>query len=397
MEENNRSIIDQNNNINKSKAPQKKKTVGMVWWKHLLLFILTVMATTFAGAEWIYGKSVLFSELTPEEWKGSLMYSIPFVGILTIHEFGHYFTAKYYKLKVTLPYFLPVWFLSLGPSLGTFGAFISIKSRLKSRKEFFDVGVSGPIAGFLAALVVLFYGFTHLPPPEYIFQIHPEYQQWGLDYAKYAYENLNEGENLTIGTNLLFQFFTYYVAPDPSLVPNGHELMHYPFLFSGLLACFFTALNLMPFGQLDGGHALYSIIGRKWFNKILPYTFAALLFWGGLGLFSAIDSNEILITYAPFYVIYLYLVSMKLFKDKITIALYAMSIFTLQFVITTIYPDVVGYEGWLFWVFILSRFLGLHHPPAINEKGVDTKRKFFGIITLIIFILCFTPTPFIIN
>lgn len=387
----------QENSNTSFEIPQKKKKVGLVWWKHLLLFIVTLTATTFAGIEWIYGKSILFSPVSIEEWLGALKYSVSFLGILTIHEFGHYFTAKYYKLKVTLPYYIPMWFFSLSLSIGSFGAFIKIKSLIKSRNAFFDVGVSGPLAGFVAAVVVLFYGFTHLPPAEYIYQIHPEYEQYGLDYAKYAYENLGEGENLVFGTNLLFEFFKNYVVSDPSLVPNPHEMMHYPLLFAGFLACFFTALNLLPFGQLDGGHVLYSIIGYKRFHKLLPYTFALFIFWGGLGLFSANDPAEHLFSYVPLYLIYLYYVSMKLFKDKITIALYVMGVFTTQFVLTTFVPGVMGYTGWLFFGFILSKFLGLNHPPALYPKGVDTKRKIVGIITFIVFILCFTPTPFILN
>ncbi|KXX70260.1 hypothetical protein AVL50_14970 [Flammeovirga sp. SJP92] len=369
----------------------------MVWWKHLLLFVVTLMATTFAGLEWVYVKRVIVDPITLEQWLGALSYSVSFLGILTVHEFGHYFTAKYHKLKVTLPYFLPVWFFNLLPSIGTFGAFIKIKSMIKSRNAFFDVGVSGPLAGFVAALFVLFYGFTHLPPQEYIFQIHPEYQEYGLDYANHVYDNLGEGEDMMFGTNLLFEFFKNFVAPDPSLVPNPHEMMHYPYLFAGFLACFFTALNLLPFGQLDGGHALYSIIGYKRFHQLLPFTFAAFLYWGGLGLFSANDSHEYLLSYAPLYLLYLYFVSMKLFKEKVTIALYAMGIFTAQFVTVTFYPAATGYTGWLVFGLLLSRFIGLHHPPSLYKEGVDTKRKVVGVITLIVFILCFTPKLLILN
>lgn len=396
MEENKETFQEITQSEKEPFKPKEKK-VGMAWWKHLLLFLLTLTATTFAGMEWVYGKSVLFSEISTTEWLGALSYSASFLGILTIHEFGHYFTAKYYKLKVTLPYYIPMWFFSLGLSIGSFGAFIKIKSIIKSRSAFFDVGVSGPLAGFVAALFVLFYGFTHLPPPEYIYDIHPEYEQYGLDYAQYAYQELEVGEDLTFGTNLLFGFFKNYVAPDPNLVPNPHEMMHYPFLFAGFLACFFTALNLLPFGQLDGGHALYSIIGYKKFHQLLPYTFALFLYWGGLGLFSANDSYEYLLSYAPIYFIYLYFVSMKLFKDKVTVALYAMGIFTAQFITLKFIPTAMGYTGWLFFGLILSKFLGLNHPPALYQKGVDTKRKIVGIITLIVFILCFTPTPFILK
>ncbi|OHX68616.1 hypothetical protein NH26_18115 [Flammeovirga pacifica] len=366
-------------------------------WKHFLLFLLTLTATTFAGLEWIYGKSVLFDSITIEQWSGAMTYSFCFLGILTVHEFGHYFTAKYYKLKVTLPYFIPVWFFTFLPSIGTFGAFINIKSRLKTTKEFFDVGVAGPLSGFVVALGVLIYGFTHLPAPEYIFDIHPEYQKWGLDYAQHAYKDLAEGTDMMLGSNLLFEILKHIFVDDLTLFPNPHELMHYPFLFAGFLACFFTALNLLPFGQLDGGHALYGMIGHKWFHKIIPFTYSIFLFWGGLGLFSAEDPNDYLLSYVPLYLLYLYYVSMKLFKDKVTIGMYVMLVFTSQFVLTTFYPNIQGYTGWLLWGFMLSRFLGLNHPRPIIEKGVDTKRKIIGIITLIVFILCFSPAPFILE
>ncbi|MBB3698536.1 site-2 protease family protein [Flammeovirga yaeyamensis] len=398
MEENQPSFEHKGDENTQETIIVKKKFVGMPAWKHFLLFVLTLLATTLAGLEWIYGKTILApEEITPEHWKGALTYSLCFIGILTVHEFGHYFTAKYYKLKVTLPYFIPAWFFSFLPSIGTFGAFINIKSRLKSTKEFFDVGVAGPLAGFVAALFVLIYGFTHLPAQEYIFDIHPEYQEWGLDYAEHAYKDLPEGANLQIGTNLLFEIMKYVFVDDMSKFPNPHEMMHYPFLFAGFLACFFTALNLLPFGQLDGGHALHSIIGHKWFHKLTPYTFALFLFWGGLGLFSAEDPNDYLISYVPLYLLYLYFVSMRLFKDKVTIGMFVMIIFTSQFVLTTIYPTIQGYTGWLLWGFMLSRFLGLNHPRPIIEKGVDTKRKIIGIITLIVFILCFTPAPLILE
>ena len=103
-------------------------------------------------------------------------------------------------------------------------------------------------------MVILFYGFTHLPEPEYIFQIHPEYEQYGLRYADYVYENQQESIiDITIGKNLLFLFFENFVA-DPARVPNPHEIMHYPFIFAGFLSLVFTFLNLLPIGQLDGGH-----------------------------------------------------------------------------------------------------------------------------------------------
>ena len=122
---------------------------------------------------------------------------------------------------------MPFWFgFLLVPSIGTMGAFIRIKEAVSSRVKFFDIGIAGPLAGFVAALGVLSYGFTHLPPPEYIFEIHPEYAEYGLDYADHVYQD--ETLSFKVGNNLLFAFFEKYVATDPASVPNHDELVHYP-------------------------------------------------------------------------------------------------------------------------------------------------------------------------
>jgi Zn-dependent protease len=99
------------------------------------------------------------------------------LSILTAHEFGHYFVALYYRVKVTLPYYIP---LPPGFMFGTMGALIRMKSPVYSNKQNFDIGIAGPLAGFVVAIVFLGYGYSHLPPLEYVFQFHPEYQQYGL-------------------------------------------------------------------------------------------------------------------------------------------------------------------------------------------------------------------------
>ena len=109
--------------------------------------------------------------------------------------FGHYITARIYRVKVTLPFYIPLW-LGIISTIGTMGAFIQIKQPLVSRKQFFDIGIAGPLAGFVVAIGVLWYGFTHLPSPEYVFEIHPEYkteypiefEKYGYNYAEYAYK-----------------------------------------------------------------------------------------------------------------------------------------------------------------------------------------------------------------
>src|SRR6185436_15295388 len=120
--------------------------------------------------------------------------------------------------------------------------------------QIFDIGIAGPLAGFVVAFAILWYGFATLPPPEYIFQFHPSYEQYGLDYANFVYrpEFMPEGTvDLVMGKNLLFMFFEKFVA-DPTRVPNPHEIMHYPYLLAGFWALVFTGINLLPIGQLDG-------------------------------------------------------------------------------------------------------------------------------------------------
>ena len=230
---------------------------------HFALFAITFLTTTFAGTEWTTGKSILSGAYNWQDFLVGMHYSVPFLLILTAHEFGHYFVALYYRVKVTLPYFIP-----LPPPfmLGTLGALIRMKSPIRSTKENFDIGIAGPLAGFVVSLGVLWYGFTHLPPPEYVFQFHPEYQQYGLEYADYVYDINNMPKNvldITVGKNLLLLFFEKFVG-DPARVPNVHELMHYPYLLAGFLSLVFTSMNLLPIGQLDGGHVVYGLLGFKW-------------------------------------------------------------------------------------------------------------------------------------
>ncbi|WP_311181800.1 site-2 protease family protein [Hymenobacter volaticus] len=219
---------------------------------HLLLFVVTLVTTTLAGLELTRGGINFLpieifllpvKQMWPELRRG-LWFSLPFLGVLTVHEFGHYFTARYNQIRVTLPYYIP---FILG--IGTFGAVIRIKDRIFSRREFFDVGLAGPLAGFLVAVPVLIYGFTHLPSLEYLFEIHPEYRAYGADYARYVYRG---SQGFTLAKPLLYQGLEYLFA-DPALIPHPNELMHYPVLLAGVLALFFTALNLLPIGQLDGG------------------------------------------------------------------------------------------------------------------------------------------------
>ncbi|MBA9077525.1 site-2 protease family protein [Rufibacter quisquiliarum] len=367
---------------------------------HGVLFLLTLVTTTMAGAEWRYGKSFSYGPdgfswiplISWEEIGGGLVFSLAFLGFLTVHEFGHYVTARYYRVRVTLPYYIPVW-LGFTFGIGTMGAFIRIRERIFSRKEFFDIGIAGPLAGFVVAVGLLWYGFTHLPPLEYLYEIHPQYRLWGENYAAYAYRS---AEDISLGKNLLFWLFEQTVA-DPTLLPNRYEVMHYPVLFAGFLALFFTALNLLPIGQLDGGHILYGLLGYERFNRLSPLLFTLFIFYAGLGLLP-LDGNWAANGWLyGGYVVYLLVVFRPLFPEARRGFLVAAGVLCAQAACGLLWPQVQGYNGWLVFGLLLARFMGIFHPPCPNEEPLSKGRVWLGCLAMVVFMLCFSPAPFLID
>lgn len=357
----------------------------------ILLFIITFVTTTIAGAEWSYGKSV-YVEFTWNDFVSGMQFSIPFLLILSVHEFGHYFTAVHHKVKSSLPYYIP--FPPFPLSIGTMGAIIRLRSRVPSTKINFDIGIAGPLAGFVMAMLVLWYGFVTLPPPESIFQLHPEYEQYGLNYAEHVYHPKEGVVDVTIGKNLLFLFFETFVA-DPARVPNVHEIMHNPYLFAGFLALVFTSLNLLPIGQLDGGHVLYGLVGFKTHRMVASIFFVAFMFYAGLGLEFIHPSKPLseLQWAIPLYGFFLYFCFRGLGLPQRDTIMYTLIVFAAQFSLTVLYPTIKGYSGWLLFGFLIGRFLGIQHPPTEIEEPLDENRKILGWIAIMIFILCFTPNP----
>lgn len=368
---------------------------------HFILFAITFVTTTLAGTEWTYGKSIYHItdkgffvnyDYSWQDFASGLPYSICFLLILTAHEFGHYFVALYYRIKVTLPYFIP---LPPGFMLGTMGALIRMKSPVRSTKENFDVGIAGPLAGFIVAIGFLWYGFTHLPPPEYIYQFHPEYQQFGLDYANFVYTSQFMPENtldVVIGKNLLFTFFENFVG-EAARIPNAHELIHYPFLFAGFLSLVFTSLNLMPIGQLDGGHVVYGILGFKWHKVVATVFFIGFLFYAGLGYVSPYQPTKDLVWTIPLFIGFLFIALKGLGFNQRDTLLASLAIFTIQYGIGYWWPTVKGYDGWLLFAFILGRFIGIYHPPSEIETPLNRPRILLGWFAIFVFIICFTPEP----
>ena len=375
--------------------PERKRILFQI-----ALFIATFITTTLAGAEWAYGKTIWSSSYTWSDFASGLEFSIPLLLILTVHEFGHYFVALYHKVKTSLPYYIPIPPIPFLPfSIGTMGAVIRLRSRPETNIKNFDIGLAGPLAGFIAALVILFYGFKTLPEPDYIFQFHPEYEQYGLNYADVVYskEFMDSHKpmiDITIGTNLVFWLFEK-IAADPARVPNSHEIMHYPILLATYIALFVTCLNLLPIGQLDGGHVVYGLFGFRIHKMIATVSFILLIFYAGLGL-EYIDPKlpfDSLILGIIGYVLFLYLAFSGLKRSRTETLMYALLMFAVQFSLSVFIKGVEGYQGWLLFGFILGRFIGIEHPTSEIEQPLDPKRVVLGWITLLIFILCFSPAP----
>jgi membrane-associated protease RseP (regulator of RpoE activity) len=206
-------------------------------WKHVVLFLLTVCTTTLAGANYYLsfvselGRRPVALELS-QLWHG-LWYSIPVLLILGAHEMGHYLFCRRYNVDASLPYFIPAPL----PLTGTLGAVIKIREAFPTRTILFDIGIGGPIAGFLALLPMLV---------------------WGLSMSNIVPTPRIE-DGLAFGEPLLFRMTSWLVLGP---VGEGMSLNAHPMVFAAWFGMFATAINLLPFGQLDGGHITYATLQR---------------------------------------------------------------------------------------------------------------------------------------
>ncbi|MCS7012396.1 MAG: site-2 protease family protein [Chloroherpetonaceae bacterium] len=326
------------------------------YWLHLLLFVTTFATTTLAGAQWV-GKNIDLTnfEIIRKNFAFGLPFSVSFLLFLTCHEFGHFFAAMYHSVRASLPYYIPMPPIPILLNIGTFGALIRTRERIPDSTSLFDIGVYGPICGFVIALGVLIYGFATLPPIEYIYQIHPEYQ--ALGYIPEIKGALFTGKNL-----LYWLLEKAFASPN---IPPMTEMYHYPFLFAGWLGCFVTALNLLPIGQLDGGHIIYAMFGRRK-HQIIARAFLILIV--GLGI--------------------------PTFAEWAVAVLSVFANFEFEGFGFPKWVYEVSWGSWIIWAIILARFVKIDHPPVYDEHPLDTKRMVIGWISIIIFVLCFTPVPF---
>jgi len=236
------------------------------WWLHGVLFALTFMSVTLAGAVLAgrfpyYGVLGLLTSLAHPgprvwaAWASGLSFSIPLLCILLAHELGHYVTARRHGVNASPPYFIPAPFITI---IGSLGAFIRIRTILSDRRQLLDIGVAGPFAGAVVALPVLVVGMALSTPLPHL--------------APNAGLLLNLGPDaIPIGSSLLTEWVRRLVIGGSGGVALS------PVAFAGWIGMFVTMLNLLPLAQLDGGHALYAALPRL-------QSRLALVFWVGLAV-----------------------------------------------------------------------------------------------------------------
>jgi len=260
--------------------------------KHIILFILTIGTTFLIGL----GEGIA----------AAAMYSGALMSILLCHEMGHYLTARKYGVPATLPFFIPVPL----PPFGTLGAIIKMKGNIPNRRALLDIGAAGPLAGLAVSVPVIFIGVK-------LSRI-VELQQLG-DAA------------ISLGDSLLFSWITKLSIGN---LPEGKDLVLHPLAYAGWVGLLVTAMNLLPVGQLDGGHIIYAL-----FHKRSKY---------------------------------------------VSLVVYGMMVYVLLF----------HSAMWFVWLILLAIFR--RHPPTLNDSlSLGNKRKNLGIFTLLMFVITFTPAPFI--
>ncbi len=267
---------------------------------HLVLFIVTFFTTVLAGA--LQSGVNILAE--PEKFYEGLPFALTLMSILLAHELSHYVASRKHNVQATLPYFIPA------PTLiGTFGAFIKMKSPVTTRKALLDIGISGPLAGFIISLIVSVMGL-------YLSKVIP------IQETK---------EALSLGDSLLFSTLSQLIL---DYQPGAQDVLLHPVAFAGWIGFFVTSLNLLPIGQLDGGHVAYALFGER--HAYLSKLLIPILFLLGIFL----------------------------------------------------------WEGWAIWAIVLL-ILGLKHPPIYHsEVPLDGKRRFLGWLGFFIFLITFIPEPF---
>jgi membrane-associated protease RseP (regulator of RpoE activity) len=368
-------------------------------WLHVLLFILTLLSTTASYVLWVgYGVEGFADLLTAGYLRQAVWFSVPLLLFLTVHEFGHYFAAKIHKVSATLPFYIPLPFLGIG----TLGAVIRIREPIPSLRKLFDIGVAGPLAGFVAVFIMLIVAFATLPEVDHVarFDGHDSLKAFVAATGEFPPELIREegaepGTVPVVGETVLF----YVVGSFFDNVPPMYEMYHYPFLFACWLGLFFTALNMLPVGQLDGGHVLFALVGPVWHARLARGFVLFLLLSGSIG-YGAIDPamfGNFAVVRWPFLALLLYVLLNRTFAgDQRTMAPALAFILLIAFAVQAFVPSLlwIGYSGWLIWSFLIVFVLGVDHPPVLYSQPLTSGQRVLSIVSFIIFVVCFSFRPF---
>jgi len=327
---------------------------------NLFLFLATVLTTMIAGS--------MHQGADPFASLGGLLQGLPFsaslLGILLAHEMGHYLTSRRHGVAATLPYFIPLptfWIFKYFFLIGTLGAIIRMRAVVRDRRILFDIGVAGPLAGMVVAVPVTVVGL-----------IHSEV----IDIA-------STRGGITLGDSLLFVWISQWIFGP---LGDTRTVLLHPVAFAGWLGFFVTSLNLIPMGQLDGGHVVYGVLGPR-HRQLSRLAFLLLLFWGVHGAFLVFHPVQ-------------WAWALALCWTGVRIAAAVQQGRILRFVMVflllfglwhTFVPDTIL---WIFWATLMS-FIRLDHPPTRDVHiPLDVKRKLLGGLALVLFLLTFIPKPF---
>jgi len=388
-------------------APRRERDrVGL----HLLLFALTLASTVFAGGQlvgrtlhyeaadrWI---SVLGVGISLDFLLDGLRFGGSLLLFLTVHEFGHYFAARHHGVRTSLPYYIPFPF----NGIGTFGAVIRIREQVPSLRKLFDIGAAGPVAGFVVALAVLLLALATLPPPDYLLDLpgHEALKDWIRERGTLPDRILPEpgmpdGMTLVVGQTPLYWLLSQ-LFPN---VPPMHEMYHYPVLFAGWLGLFFTALNLLPVGQLDGGHILYALVGPRRHAIYARIFVVLLLISGAIGFaaeFEAFRSASVsrgLFSWLVLSAVLLAYFNRILDRDLRLAGPATLAVVVVAAAAQLAGPAVtgLGYSGWLVWTFLIVFVIRIDHPPVLVQEPLTRGRRWLAYASLVVFLLCFSHKP----
>lgn len=294
-------------------------------WLNMVLFLATAVSTFFVGLGWA---APFYPADTGPPWYAGWVFAVPLLSILVCHEFGHYIAARRHHVDASLPYFIPFPLV-----FGTFGAIIRMRGRITERKALLDIGAAGPLAGMMVALPVLVYGLS-------ISEVQPQ----------------QPGNYLLEGHSLLYELLLYLLHGP---IPEGQDIFLHPVALAGWVGLFVTMLNLLPIGQLDGGHVTYALLGERqdrlsgvllW---LLPLLGAILCSYHGISAWQRGLRGDAL------------------------------------------WEEAFIGANWFVWFVVLMlmrRYAGKRHPP-VNPGKLSAGRTAVGVFCLLLLVLIFMPVP----